>query len=195
MQLGRQSQPHRHKPRQQDSDSPTTDEACIAFAETQEVHCYSSPADLVTSITGEPSPPLTPADLGNPEIISAIEEGLESNTDGSAGVGRTRAQRSTDVTALETSVITAIFYDETLNRGASLLMEAPSGCDANTDIDWSWSSLRSDWNNRIESGVGYSRCQFKVWDHPGYVGASYGWVSGADTFGAMNNATESVRMR
>ena len=98
--------------------------------------------------------------------------------------------------SVASTVITAIFWNGYGQQGAMLIMEAPHGCDKNRDIDWSWRSIRSDWENRIESGQGYSRCQLKVWDLVDYKGASFGGRrhNFLDRMGAMANEAESVRM-
>ncbi|GAA1514280.1 hypothetical protein [Nocardioides humi] len=163
------------------------DEACILRAATGEMRCYPSADALLEAVTGRPVSGRTTADLAEPATIASIEAGLERQARSERVAGRP--------TAALASVVTAIFYDGTFGTGASLVMEAPSGCDDDPGVEWAWSTLTPAWRNRIHSGTGYSKCDFKVWDQAGYAGASYGWVSGSGSFGAMGGRAESVKMR
>lgn len=153
-----------------------TDEACLLRLQTGEMRCYESPSALFEDLTGRQNTGLTSADLRKTEVIDAVETGIEASQ-------------------AQASVINAVFYDGVQFAGASLYMEAPSGCDDDTGVEWSWNSLRSDWRNRIVSGRGFGKCDYKVWDYTGYQGASFGYTNFSGTFGAMAGAGESVRMR
>jgi hypothetical protein len=158
-------------------------EACLMQV-TGETTCYADADALVSAVTGEPSRGLTNADLRRPEVVARLEAGLQADS----GV----YSRTVAATA---SYVNAIFYDGTFGNGASLNMVSPYQCDDNTDVDVQWATLTSSWRNRIRSGVGYGRCDFKVWDLANFGGASYGWTNNSATFGAMDGAAESVKMR
>lgn len=99
------------------------------------------------------------------------------------------------VEAATSSSINAIFYDVIWHGGAQLLMEAPTGCDNNTDIDWQWGALTGAWKNRISSGEGFSNCDYKLFDFDNFKGASTAWSNFDGSIGAMTDAANSVRMR
>lgn len=163
-----------------------SDEACLMQAATGRVQCYPSADALLEAVTGQPAEGFSTADLAAPDTVAAIEAGLAgaAGTEGLRAPGASRA-----------SVVTAIFYDGTYATGAALVMEAPSGCDDDLGVEWAWPTLTPEWRNRIRSGVGYARCEFKVWNHAWYAGAAYGFVASSGWFGALDGAANSVRMR
>jgi hypothetical protein len=163
-----------------------SDEACLMRATTGQVRCYPSADALLEAVTGEPAVGFTTADLAAPATVAAIESGL-------AGPGETAGLRGAGVPLA--SVVTAVFYDGLNGTGAALVMEAPSGCDDDLGVEWAWPTLTPEWRNRIRSGIGYARCDFKVWNHAWYAGAAYGYVSSSGYFGALDGAANSVRMR
>jgi hypothetical protein len=163
-----------------------TDEACLMQATTGRVQCYPSADALLEAVTGEPAEGFSTADLAAPATVAAIESGL-ATTSGAEGLRAPGAPL--------TSVVTAVFYDGTYATGAALVMEAPSGCDDDPGVEWAWPTLTPEWRNRIRSGVGYARCDFKVWNHAWYAGAAYGFVASSGSFGALDRAANSVRMR
>lgn len=163
---------------------PTTDaaeeETCLYRIATDEMSCYPSSVAMIEDLGDDSqAADFASSDQTTLDTIEAVEESLEEE----------------DPKATEGSVITAVFYDNTVYRGSRLLMEAPRGCDADTGVEWQWRSLRSDWDDRIRSGKGYSRCQFKIWDYTDYRGASFGYTPGDSGFGAMDSHASSVRMR
>ncbi|MFB9765463.1 hypothetical protein ACFFOS_13815 [Nocardioides kongjuensis] len=163
-----------------------TDEACLMQATTGRVQCYPSADALLEAVTGEPAEGFSTADLAAPATVAAIEAGLaDSRSEGLRAPGA----------PLAAAVVTAIFYDGTYATGAALVMEAPAGCDDDPGVEWAWPTLTPEWRNRIRSGVGYARCDFKVWNHAWYAGAAYGFVSSAGYLGALDRAASSVRMR
>ncbi|MBM7517330.1 hypothetical protein [Nocardioides nitrophenolicus] len=166
-----------------------SDEACLMQATTGEVRCYPSADALLEAVTGEPASGLSTSDLADPDTVAAIEAGLS----GASGEPAFRAAGAP--AAPLASVVTAIFYDGLNSTGAALVMEAPSGCDDDPDVDWAWPTLTTAWRNRIRSGVGYARCEFKVWNNASYGGASYGYVASSGYFGALDAAANSVKMR
>jgi hypothetical protein len=146
-------------------------ESCVVNLATHEVECFEDIQALVEARTdGAVSDVRTVNGLTRPATIEAIE-------------------------AAQASVVAAVFWNVSGYEGASLLMEAPHGCDADPDADWGWNSIVENWRNKFNSGRGYSQCQFKVWDHPSYFGAEYGWNQESASFGVMNNAAESVKLR
>jgi hypothetical protein len=163
-----------------------TDEACLMQATTGRVQCYPSADALLEAVTGEPADGFSTTDLAAPATVAAIESGLATTS----GAESLRAPG-----APLTSVVTAVFYDGTYATGAALVMEAPSGCDDDPGVEWAWPTLTPEWRNRIRSGVGYARCDFKVWNHAWYAGAAYGFVASSGSFGALDRAANSVRMR
>jgi hypothetical protein len=163
-----------------------TDEACLMQATTGRVQCYPSADALLEAVTGEPADGFSTADLAAPATVAAIEAGLADSV-GSEGY------RAPGVPLAP--VVTAIFYDGLNATGAALVMEAPTGCDDDPGVEWAWPTLTPEWRNRIRSGVGYARCDFKVWNHAWYAGAAYGFVSSSGYFGALDRAASSVRMR
>lgn len=163
-----------------------SDEACLMQATTGRVQCYPSADALLEAVTGEPADGYSTADLASPDTVAAIESGLAGSSDATGF-------RAPGVPL--TPVVTAIFYDGTHATGAALVMEAPSGCDDDLGVEWAWPTLTPEWRNRIRSGVGYARCDFKVWNHAWYAGAAYGFVASSGWFGALDGAANSVRMR
>ena len=163
------------------------DQACLLRAATGELRCYPSAAALLEAVTGSAAGGATTADLADPATVASIEQGLARERRSEAGL---RAARTTSG-----SVVTAVFYDGTFGHGAALVMEAPTGCDDDTGVEWAWPTLTPGWRNRIRSGVGYARCEFKVWNHASYAGAAYGYVASSGHLGALNGAANSVKMR
>ncbi|MBV6728913.1 hypothetical protein [Nocardioides daeguensis] len=163
-----------------------SDEACLVRAATGRVQCYPSADALLEAVTGEPAEGFSTTDLAAPATVAAIESGL-------AGAAEAPGFRAPG--APLASVVTAIFYDGTYATGAALVMEAPGGCDDDSGVEWAWPTLTPEWRNRIRSGVGYARCDFKVWNHAWYDGAAYGFVASSGYFGALDRAANSVRMR
>lgn len=159
------------------------EEACI-MAQGGETTCYDSPDALVTAVTGQVSRGVTSADLGTDELVSQLDEGLQSN----AG-----AYSQSSVAAAAAERTNALFYAGDNYSGAVLIMASRYSCSGSTVIKWDL--LTPSWQNRINSGTGYGGCQFKVWDYALYRGASYGYRRTSITFGAMNNDAESVKMR
>ncbi|WP_436700821.1 hypothetical protein [Nocardioides sp. BYT-33-1] len=197
-----------------------TGEACLLRASTGELHCYPSAAALVEAVTGVPAHGLTTADLAERSTVASIERGLvrrdratartvstarADRADRADRAGRTARTRTaapeapdpadSSGSAALASVVTAVFYDGTYGTGAALVMEAPSGCDDDPEVEWAWPTLTSSWRNRIRSGTGYARCDFKVWNNASYGGASYGYVASSGHFGALDAAANSVKMR
>lgn len=165
----------------------TTDEACLMHATSRGVQCYPSADALLEAVTGEAADGYTTADLADADTVARLETGLAQQGDGSQG------SRAPGVPLAP--VIAAIFYDGTFGNGAALVMEAPSGCDDDPGVEWAWPTLTADWRNRIRSGVGYARCDFKVWNHAWYAGAAYGFVASSGYLGVLDGAANSVRMR
>lgn len=176
-----------------------SDEACLLRATTGELHCYPSADALVEAVTGAPAEGLTTADLADRPTVASIEAGLARQDRAAAARAARTARTGLDepgaAPAPLASVVTAIFYDGTYGSGAALVMEAPSGCDDDPDVEWAWPTLTSSWRNRIRSGTGYARCDFKVWNNASYGGASYGYVASSGHFGALDAAANSVKMR
>ncbi|MCR1785155.1 hypothetical protein KVF89_21630 [Nocardioides carbamazepini] len=178
------------------------DQACILRATTGELRCYPSADALLEAVTGVSSDGLTTADLAERTTVASIEAGLvrQDRAVARSAVPAARAGQADQPdlagpTVPLASVVTAIFYDGTYGSGAALVMEAASGCDDDPDVEWAWPTLTSDWRNRIRSGTGYARCDFKVWNNASYGGASYGYVATSGHFGALDAAANSVKMR
>lgn len=154
--------------------NPPSGESCILNLDSGEYRCFQDVDHLVTDLTDGRVTDVSSAEaLMNPVVVAELD-----------------AQSATTVNA--------VFYDGSGYGGASLLMEASYGCDSDLehlDVDWQWPSLRFDWDDRINSGRGYSACQVKVFEETNYLGASLGYFQSDDDFGAMNNETESVKMR
>ncbi|MDQ6523834.1 hypothetical protein RB608_09500 [Nocardioides sp. LHD-245] len=185
-----------------DAGEGAADEACLLRATTGELHCYPSADALLEAVTGVPTDGLTTADLSERSTLRSIETGLVRQDRAAASRAARAARTGLDepvaaapAPAPLASVVTAIFYDGTYGTGAALVMEAASGCDDDLDVEWAWPTLTSSWRNRIRSGTGYARCDFKVWNNASYGGASYGYVASSGHFGALDAAANSVKMR
>lgn len=146
-------------------------ETCILNLASGSYRCYASTTAMLAKVTGGSVHVDSQEELLAPATVTELEQALSS-------------------------VITAILYDDDgAEGGPRLIMEAPTGCDGDTGVEWAWKSLTAAWIDRINSGQGYSACQIKVWESNNYGGASYPWFSLTSSMGAMNNATNSVKMR
>lgn len=119
-----------------------------------------------------------------------------NSTDGVVGADGL-SQKEVDAMGAATRVIVAIFSEGPRFDGKSIIFEVSGhGCDAKPDVDWVWKRITSRWQNRIGSGVGYSRCQIRVFDLPNRRGAKFGGprYNTVHHMGPMTHEAESVAL-
>lgn len=87
-----------------------------------------------------------------------------------------------------------IGFDHTNLRGPNIKLRGSSSCDGDREVEIGYTSLGR-WDNRLNSGVGRARCQFKVFEHTYWRGASYGYFGIANSLGLLNNEASSMTFR
>lgn len=159
-------------------DSPP--QSCVLNMDTGVYTCFDDIQAMVMARTGGTITDVTTlSQLLKPGNMARVTKASEAAAD--------------EVQAAST-VVNAVLYDGANMSGASLLMEASSGCDDDAGWDWQWSSLRSDWDDRMSSGRGYSKCQVRAYEGVQFSGSMTGKWDAIYNMGVMNNATSSIRM-
>ena len=99
------------------------------------------------------------------------------------------------VASLTTTYTLARLYTASGYGGSSLTLEASTPCDTNSDVDHSWASLPSAFNDTVSSFTGYNNCQVKLFEHVSYGGSSVGPATSMSYVGdAMNDEASSVQL-
>ena len=160
----------------------TPPQSCVLNMDTGVYTCYDDVQSMVVARTG-----------GTVTDVTTLAQLLKTGTVARINAA-TRAANAAGAQAALSSVVDAVLYDGANMTGSSLLMEASTGGDNNADVDWSWSSLRSDWDDRMSSGRGYSNCQVRAYEGVQYSGSMTGIWDEIWNMGVMNNATSSIRM-
>ncbi len=99
------------------------------------------------------------------------------------------------VAAMATTYTLATLYTASGYGGSTLTLQASTPCDTNSDVDHSWSSLPSAFNDTVSSFAGASNCQVKLFENVSYGGSSVGPATSMSYVGdTMNDKASSVQL-
>ncbi|MEU3291630.1 hypothetical protein ABZ722_04655 [Streptomyces longwoodensis] len=110
--------------------------------------------------------------------------------------GRYLTQLRQANSAALSSVAIGTLYNDANRKGHSWTITRSSDCDADPDIDWTYSNLSGvkdasgfDWNDEIGSAVQYGQCEAVYYEHSYFQGAR---VSGDWSGGALDDEVSSI---
>lgn len=128
-------------------------------------------------------------------VHANAEVGPEKEGTGTAA-RRAQTARAQSALAIWPVLITTFFDLEFYNPlGGSLWIIGLGGpCTTSlANVDYSIGSFSARWNNDISSYLTYSNCWVKLFDLPGFGGASTAYRGSQPTLGWMNNDASSAR--